>query len=286
MTRENIRQALADLEPHKPEKQLKVEKSDVDEIVKKLLCVFEDNLERLCNDIPFAEVYKICQGIVPDVKISPQTIREFFEMQLLNLNDITRNRHSIFSRSEEGNFLTALIQKSYEQGNNGFEIDVRLFKAGPPPHKVDCIGYFLKGEEDRKLELTIIGDGGTNWFHDAKNVKASVQGNVGSHFAPSAVNSEFYVSGSALGWFGGIHPKNSVFTAGGSVGMLCGQSAEGCTFEIGGKVDVTFALHAENSVFRFRGKNPYQKDYKISAGHGCKFYGVNKSGEEVLLEET
>ncbi len=104
-------------------------------------------------------------------------------------------------------FLTALMQKSYDAGNNDFEI-----QTGNQAYS--HLGSGLKGTKKNRLRFSVIGQ--LDWYFalNASYVEASVIGNSNTQF--------------------GSHAKGSSFSINGDPGSLCLYSARKCTMTLEG----------------------------------------------------
>ena len=88
-----------------------------------------------------------------------------------------------------GVYLTQLIQKSYNSGNNGFMIhtqNVPLETLGYSFKGCVASDYFLTGPEATPLHLTIYGDTGANTLSESIGVDLVVYGCLGADYLHNA----------------------------------------------------------------------------------------------------
>ena len=149
--------------------------------------------------------------------LSPEQIASFMFMThkfSAHLNYLTQT----------GQYASQLVQNSYDAGNNGF-----LLNAGENGDIGD-LATWLKGEKERPIEVTIIGDYGAYWGHHSENCILHIRGNAGFSCGKTSVNLIVEIDGNAgpsCGWF----TKGSIFTINGDVGESCGFGSKKSTFK-------------------------------------------------------
>ncbi|MFH1637249.1 MAG: hypothetical protein ABIB71_02380 [Candidatus Woesearchaeota archaeon] len=88
-----------------------------------------------------------------------------------------------------GQFISKLIQNSYDAGNNGFSIDTHA--TGP----LDILGEKLSGRPDERIKLQVEGNVGDLFGSMAKHLCSTVNGNTGNFCASYVKDSEIEVNG-------------------------------------------------------------------------------------------
>ena len=121
-------------------------------------------------------------------------------------------------------FTSALIQKSYENGDNNFSLDFTRFE-----NNMHCVGYCLKGTEQRILRLTVKGDIGTGAGMYSKHTHLTFNGKVRSH--------------------AGSNSSYSTYIFNDSVKDYTGETAKFCEFKFHGKTGEDTGRFANNSKF-------------------------------------
>jgi hypothetical protein len=125
-----------------------------------------------------------------------------------------------------GAFVSCLIQTSYEAGYNDFHLDTTALRD------VRSLGAWVKGAEERPIQITISGNIGHHCGRAAHYMRIHVTGNTGQDFAMDA--------------------RYSVFTVEGGVEHNCGLGAEKCTFKTPDKatlVEMLSMVEKGNKVY-------------------------------------
>lgn len=124
-------------------------------------------------------------------------------------------------RSNTGLFFTALMQDSYNYGNNLFFLNQEYIKR-----KTDYIGYLLKGKKDAPLKLRINGNAGHSFADDSENViaKADECGDWAGKFSRGTRIFTKNAGAYAL-W----HASDSLLSAD-FAGIDAGKGARNCVF--------------------------------------------------------
>ncbi len=256
MSQTNLQHVLKDLEPMKPESQLKVEMDgDLESQLARLLCVYEE--KPAYDGRGYWEFYDNYLTSVSKLDLTPKLIERF--SQELGLFQKARQ-----FPSEAGLFLTALIQAAYKQGKNGFTIYTAHLNK-----KIENFGLYLNLYKEKvapPVKISVIGSLGDDCGH-FRFVDLNVSGNVGSHFAADSYKSEIHVSGNCgdLAFFQsgksklrvdgnagvqfGGSSNNSSFVLGGNAGESCGSYSYNCRFEIHGNSGPNLAVGANKSKF-------------------------------------
>ncbi|MBI4095781.1 MAG: hypothetical protein HY438_02880 [DPANN group archaeon] len=185
MGQANVQKALAGLEVPTPEKSIKVMRSEtLEETVRRLSEAYERFLQMDIHDV-FENGYYLGKVREFDaLNITPQAIFEF--VARLSSPD----EEADFPQ-RTGNFISAMIQRSYDAGHNNFEIYAENLDSS------ERIFSEIVGSTQRRIKLKATGDFlGVGCFHRLKNVDAKVIGSVGESAFSSAYLSNFEISGS------------------------------------------------------------------------------------------
>ncbi len=159
MSQTNLQAVLADLEPMKPEKQLKVEKDrELEQVVNKLLASFAAAVDKKSG------VYRKSIMDLDRQKISARVVSEFATRLILNYG-------SKVGDFEISGIINGLVQYSYLLGHNNFDIVAA--------NAIDNFGRGLIGEPGRLLQISVTGDLGDNCFSFTSYIAASIRGNIG-----------------------------------------------------------------------------------------------------------
>ncbi|HLD00252.1 MAG TPA: hypothetical protein VJC39_00740 [Candidatus Nanoarchaeia archaeon] len=191
-----------------------------------------------------------------------------------------------------GKFISQLIQKSYDAGNNGFVLNTQKVKG------VHNLGYKIQGTKERKIELKIEGDAGYNCGSNSKDSTITIEGNVGNDCGSYSNNSTITIAGNA-GYDCGIYSKNSTITIGGNVGDYCGyysnnsiitiegNAGERCggdsnnsTITIGGNVGDLCGSYAHDSTFKISNPELFYKLVPKILTNGNKVIYTHEQGIE------
>ncbi len=187
--------------------------------------------------------------------LSPEQLNDFLQS--------TRKYENHLSYSHvTSQFITRLIQTSYDSDNNGFFFDTSSLKD------LVNFGLCLNGSEDRVLNLYVDGDLGNGCFSHVYHSNISIDGSVGDEAGFKAENSTIRVSGDGgirHGW-GAVnsyleincvsnalanYAERSTFVVN-SVGNIPGKLASGCTFKTANKETyekLKKLIPSENSVY-------------------------------------
>ncbi|MBI4095603.1 MAG: hypothetical protein HY438_01945 [DPANN group archaeon] len=143
------KEVLADLEPSNPEKALRLEKEEgIEETLAKMFKIYAGNeYGGRVTDEKHLE-YRISDIKSSGRNITKQVVEEFF-LQVVRYEDIFVAGHGHYYSQRTGLFASALIQASFEQGHNNFEL--LLFGNRP----ISDLGYKLRGEPARRLSISI-----------------------------------------------------------------------------------------------------------------------------------
>lgn len=93
---------------------------------------------------------------------------------------------------DHGEFLSRLIQVSYDNGYNDFIV-----------HGFNCLGVMLKGRQDRYLNVTVKGNAGIFLGADIEYCDFTVEGSTSYGFAKRAYRSRFVVEANVENGLGG-----------------------------------------------------------------------------------
>jgi len=162
-----------------------------------------------------------------------------------------------------GDFLTKLIQDSYNNAHNSFVLDTQDAQIGD-------LGYGLKGKEDNTLEVTIKGSVGEYFGWESKQSIFTIKGNVRDNCASHSEKSTFNIEGYAGDQLG-KSSQHSSFHIKGDVGEWCGSQSEYSSFTIEGNFQICCGWMSEHSTFQSSNKETYKK-LKIVVGEENVIY--------------
>jgi len=215
-----------------PEKEGKVE-IEKDMLVERTLELYRT--EQIWNETIIDSVYDEMYVLNP-----PQ-----IDILLQRILKETEKRPRYIDRGILGasRFITGLIQKSYDNGHNNFQLTTggRL---------INC--FQLKGKEDNRLKLTIKGNALNDTGTGSENCILSVEGNAGVNFGFRSKNSIFNLEGNTGGSCG-QHSERCTYNIGGDVGGSCGKKSKKCRFDIKGNTGGYLGEWAENCRFDIKG---------------------------------
>lgn len=144
--------------------------------------------------------------------LNPAEINSLFEGTKLA-------RHKNF-KTNTGLFFTALMQESYDKGNNLFFLNAEYVRR-----KVDYIGYMLKGKE-APLKLRIKGNAGCSFADESENVLAKAD-ECGDWAGKFSKKTRIFVKNA--GAYALWHASDSLLAAD-FVGIDVGKGAKKCVF--------------------------------------------------------
>lgn len=146
--------------------------------------------------------------------LKPAEINSLFEGTKLT------SRHRNF-RANTGLFFSALMQDSYDKGNNFFYLNEEYVKR-----KADYIGYMLKGKKESPLKIRVKGNAGHSFADESENVvaKADECGDWAGKFSRGA-----RIFTKKAGAYALWQASDSVLVAD-FVGIDAGKGARNCEF--------------------------------------------------------
>src|SRR3989344_1337836 len=153
--------------------------------------------------------------------LAPSDINTFLQ------TTITCQQHQNYNW-RTGMFISQLIQKSYDAGNNGFELNTQKVK------RLNNLGYQIQGTKRRKIKLKIEGDAGDYCGIDSKNSIITIGENAGNWCGYYSTDSTITIGGNTgndCGW----NSTDSTITIGGNAGNYCGWDSNNSTFKIKNK---------------------------------------------------
>jgi hypothetical protein len=118
------------------------------------------------------------------IVLSPKEINNFFQIACLYHNP--KDKEDV----ELGLYLKTLIKKSYDSGNNNFNLTIN------PEIVLNSFKNIL-GEKYRPISLRIDGNLGSHCFTQSKYVDLLVKGNVGEFFMGDSMDSKVVLKGDA-----------------------------------------------------------------------------------------
>ncbi len=196
-----------------------------------------------------------------------------------------------------GDYLTALVQASYDQGHNNFRLDLRDVDRIDTFEHVKNFGYGLKGKKNSLLKVILISRTWLGWqtAEQAEYVGMQVFGGNVVTLGVGAKHSNFYATQCVSR--AGEGAEHCKFTIRGGVGDV-GNYAKNCKFTANwafmavtegptGRwpIDAPSWLDgAENCILKSHVKGGL-RSARRHAGKGCKFW-LLKGGEEEFFGET
>lgn len=207
----------------------------------------EDRLE-IGRDPVVDKIFEMHNGMDPDE--APKYLSKI-ELDVLNPAQIDLMLQKMLSSEKEdkdhvrGSFLNRLIQDSYNEGYNGF-----ILTTGDA--KVDCLGWQLKGNSKRKLEVTVKGNLGDWCCYDSEFVSFVVEGGVGSRYGAHSRSNVLDIRG-RTGNDCGLKSWYSSFNIQGDTGQGCGSESEYSSFEVGGNAGYDYGSLAKYGLFSIEG---------------------------------
>ncbi|MBI4448321.1 hypothetical protein HY643_05045 [Candidatus Woesearchaeota archaeon] len=142
-----------------PEKKLEVIASE-EAVIADWMAYFEKNKIGNCRGNRFKEFKLDCQKYLQSYQIKSAILQKFVSLA---------NQKQIEDWDEKlcfGAFLSALIQTSYNQGNNDFEFE---------KINADFFGKFLEGKEDNLIRIKAETINGRDMLYSAKNCFLTVK---------------------------------------------------------------------------------------------------------------
>ncbi len=154
----------------------------------------------LVNHVDFTELtikYKKCLDLpdstwqynkpLPEDILTPEQISAFMQTTTI----LYKNQETYEDRT--GIVISRIIQNSYDAGYNKFKLEIPACGIGRMAMR--GVGYELKGEKNRPLELTIEGTVGIWCGNYAENAIFNIKGDAIGSLAAFAKNSTFNVTG-------------------------------------------------------------------------------------------
>jgi len=218
---------------NEPEKEAKVEFEN-DELVEKTLKQYRT----LKNELSWIKKEK---------QIKKQKLETLKPAQINNLLlQIIRETPKQKTEDEQtGLFLSKLIQKSYQAGNNDFILNTQDLQ-------IHCLGKKLVGKKERPIQITIQGNTGDSCGYESKNSIFNIKGNTGLTCGGESKNSTYNIEGKTKGWFG-CKSKNSYFNLQGDTGENCGAESKNSTYNIMGNATTDLGKDSKHCRFDVKG---------------------------------
>ena len=176
--------------------------------------------------------------------LSPEMIDVFLQ------STIRYENHRIYWENT-GDFISKLIQNSYNAGHNEFALNTQTLEIG-------YLGTRLEGTKERPIRITITRDVGLGCGLYSKNSIFNIQGNAGEYCGWASENSTYNVQGNTERSCG-LYSENSTFNIQGNTDDNCGESSKNSTFNIEGNAGFGCGLDAKNSTFRTPNKENLKK---------------------------
>ncbi|MBW3015908.1 hypothetical protein KY330_05795 [Candidatus Woesearchaeota archaeon] len=143
------------------------------------------------------------------------------KLPVLNASLIDSVYQVIKGKENSAEYISALINTSYEAGNNGF-----CLTCSGEGH----VGIFLQGKSRRRLKLKIEGDVGIGFGMHTKYCDFIVNGDAGNCLGWYSKRCKFILNGDAGEGFGNFS-EHSCFKAN-EVYLILGRASRNCTYEI------------------------------------------------------
>jgi hypothetical protein len=234
----------------------------------------ENEIEVVSNGALDEVISVYCNSLLKEIHPPIESL----DLPILNSKEISSFLSIIFSKSDlvlnkfhrqffAGKFLNTLIKRSYESGNNNFNLTFDEPLAGicstfyckkEDPMRInitgDCGSYFANFSEN--IIASVNGGMGIYSIAHSKNICLEVNGNVGSNFGTEAKNFIARINGHARDYFAAAS-RNSLAIVNGDVGNYCGSRARGLRFAIKGNIESLsgFYLKWFRSVYGVNIKN-------------------------------
>ncbi len=114
--------------------------------------------------------------------LTPEQINQFLQCTIAYEN------HPNYS-TNTGDFVSRLIQNSFDAGNNGFHLSLRGLSRR--------IHYLcnIRGTPERIIEVALEGNAGNNLGVDAQNAIITLRGNAGDFCGQGSKNATFHLHG-------------------------------------------------------------------------------------------
>ena len=222
--------------------------------------------------VQIEELYRLTEHI--DVILTPEEIRTLTPVILF-----TEGESDLGFR---GVFLNRLIQNSYNQGYNNFNVDLLTIAT---LH----VGSYLNAEEKRPLRLSVKNGKGFLYAAHANNLHLDVNIEVFG-YAHSVKNSQIMIEGNAATGLGN-HSYRTTFHVKGNVYNALAKDAQESTYIIDGDFEVgpnsQYSLNsARQCIFKARKMETAQKlsDNLIQGGDNL-VYLLNPDGTEQLMRD-
>jgi len=199
--------------------------------------------------------------------LAPSDINTFLQ------TTITCQQHQNYDW-RTGMFISQLIQKSYDAGNNYFVLNTQKVKG------LHNLGHQIQGTKKRKIKLKIEGDAGNGCGWYSKNSIITIGGNLGDWFGRDSNNSTITIRGD-VGDYCGYDSNNLIITIGGNAGYECGRYSTDSTIIIGGNAGNWCGLNSTDSTFKVRNELLYEQlKTKLDFDKSNKLFLIRPDGTE------
>ncbi len=145
-----------------------------------------------------------------------------------------------------GLFISKLIQSSYNNGYNDFELNIKDLD------QINSLGRYLKGDKDNRIRIKLIGDAGNATGAESEHCEFIVEGNVDKAYGNNATNSFFYTTGNVDDWCGS-NAIDCSFYIEKDMGNWCGNETNNSRFYILGDVNEYIGKGSIRSEFYING---------------------------------
>ncbi|HLD00254.1 MAG TPA: hypothetical protein VJC39_00750 [Candidatus Nanoarchaeia archaeon] len=200
--------------------------------------------------------------------LAPSDINTFLQ------TTITCQQHQNYNW-RTGMFISQLIQKSYDAGNNGFELNTQKVK------RLNNLGYQIQGTKRRKIKLKIEGDAGDYCGRNSTDSTTTIGGNAGDYCGFDSKNSIITIGENAGNWCG-YYSTDSTITIGGNTGNDCGWNSTDSTITIGGNAGNYCGWDSNNSTFKIKNKELYERlKEELNFKKGNRLFLLSPDGTEI-----
>lgn len=156
--------------------------------------------------------------------------KRVFQLQLDVLNPVQIDKvlQRIIMHGEKeqreitGFFLSKLMQNSYYEGYTDFTLTTT-------DEGISHLGYDLKGNPNRKLNVHVMGNTDTHFGFLSEYCLFTLEGSTGNLCGADSNSSSFLIKGNTGHWCG-YQSKQSLFTLGRSTGDWCGNYSNESSF--------------------------------------------------------
>jgi len=191
-------------------------------------------------------------------QLTPEEIDRFLQYTL-------RYEDHFMHGLRAGEFVSKLVQNSYEAGHSRFTFDTQGIE------RISHIGYRLQATEENPITLTVHGNVGNKFCQHSEYIKGTVHGDAYVMFGENSRNGTFILHGNAQAnaAYGsvsshyefkknvddncGIRANDCTIAIEGSAGDFCGNDAEKTIIAVKGNVGKACGYTAHDSIIIING---------------------------------